>query len=324
MRKFTSKACLFLIAILSPVAGYAAGLGRLIVSSVPGQPLNAEIDLVTVKNEEKSSLMARLASQDMFRQANIDYSSVLSTFKTSIETRPDGQLYVRIISPQPITEPLLNMLVELNWSSGRLLREYTVLPGPSENDVHPPAGTVAQAVPPVSAKAEPVTGKSDVSTKQSTKQPTKHDEKSSISDEADSAGKTHTAYGPVKHGDTLIKIAKNIALPAGVSFNQMLVALHRANRDAFFGNNMNQLKTGPVLRIPDNDEVSVITPTEARREVKTQAVDWHRRRFAGMEEATEELKQTVRGKVESAVEVDIIPAPKLRHEILKVSKGEER
>ncbi len=88
-------------------------------------------------------------------------------------------------------------------------------------------------------------GKSDASIKQ--------DEKLPIQDESDSASKTHTAYGPVKQGDTLVRIAKNIVLPAGASLNQMLVALHRANRDAFFGNNMNQLKTGPILRIPDNE-----------------------------------------------------------------------
>ena len=122
------------------------------------------------------------------------------------------------------------MLVELNSSSGRLLREYTVLPSPSENDAHVPA--------------EPIPGKSDTSVRQ--------DEKLPIQNDPDSVNKAHTAYGPVKQGDTLVRIAKNIVLPAGASFNQMLVALQRANHDAFFGNNMNQLKTGPILRIPDN------------------------------------------------------------------------
>ncbi|WP_090957338.1 FimV family protein [Nitrosospira sp. Nsp18] len=292
---------MFLFTILLPVAGYAVGLGRLTVSSAQGHPFKAEIELVSVKKEQKSSLMVRLASQETFRQANIDYSSVLSTFKTSIETRSDGQPYVKIISLQPIAEPFLNMLVELNWSSGRLLREYTVLPSSSENDTHLPV--------------ESVIGKSDASVKQ--------DEKLPIQNEPDSASKTHTAYGPVKHGDTLVRIAKNIVLPAGASLNQMLVALHRANRDAFFGNNMNQLKTGPILRIPDNDEVGAITPAEANREVKAQLADWYRRRFADIEGATEVLKQPVSGRIESAVEVDATPVQALPRQILKLSKGEE-
>src|SRR5687768_16163664 len=99
VRKFASRACLLLIAIMSPGIVYAAGLGRLTVNSALGQPLSAEIDLVAVKKEEKSSLTARLASENTFRQANVDYSLLLSTFKTSIETHPDGRPYVRIISP---------------------------------------------------------------------------------------------------------------------------------------------------------------------------------------------------------------------------------
>ena len=288
------------------MAGYAVGLGRLTVSSAQGHPFKAEIELVAVKKEDKSSLMARLASQETFRQANIDYSSVLSTFKTSIETRSDGQPYVRIISPQPIVEPFLNMLIELISSSGRLLREYTVLPSSSEKDVH--------------LSTESVIAKSDASVKQ--------DEKLSIQKESDSANKAHTAYGPVKQGDTLARIAKNIVLPSAASFNQMLVALQRANCDAFFGNNMNQLKTGPILRIPDNSEITAITPAEADLEVKAQAADWYRRRFADIERATEEEpKKSVSGRIESAVEVNTTevntaPAQVLPSEILKLSKGE--
>ena len=125
MCKTVSKAYLLLIMLLCPAAGHAAGLGRLAVNSALGQPFKAEIDLVAVKKEEKPSLTVRLAPQEIFRQANVDYVPLLSTFKASIENRPDGQLYVKIISPQPVADPLLNMLIELNWASGRLLREYT-------------------------------------------------------------------------------------------------------------------------------------------------------------------------------------------------------
>ncbi len=130
---------------MSPLVAGAAGLGRLSVMSAPGQPFRAEIDLVAVKKEEKSSLSARLASQEIFRQANVDYLPLLSTFKATVETRPDGLPYVRIVSPQPIAEPLLNILIELNWSSGRLLREYTVVLAQPEHDANPPAKPVIQA-----------------------------------------------------------------------------------------------------------------------------------------------------------------------------------
>ncbi|HEU4855066.1 MAG TPA: fimbrial protein FimV, partial [Nitrosospira sp.] len=112
---------------MSVEVSHAAGLGRLTVNSVQGQPFKAEIDLVTVTTEEKSSLNAHLASLDVFRKVNVDYSPLLSTFRTTIEIHPDGQPYIRIVSPQPVDEPFLNILIELNWASGRLLREYTAL-----------------------------------------------------------------------------------------------------------------------------------------------------------------------------------------------------
>src|SRR5690242_5686587 len=147
------KACWLLIAFISPLAAGAAGLGRLSVMSASGQPFRAEIDLVAVKKEEKSSLSARLASQEIFRQANVDYLPLLSAFKATVETRPDGFPYVRIVSSQPIAEPLLNILIELNWSSGRLLREYTVVLDQPDHDASP-AKSVVQAQSSVSVKGE--------------------------------------------------------------------------------------------------------------------------------------------------------------------------
>ena len=93
-----AKAYLVIVALASPWAADAAGLGKLTVTSVQGQPFKAEIDLVAVKKEEKPLLTARLASKDTFRQASVDYLPVLSTFHATIETRVDGLPYVRIVS----------------------------------------------------------------------------------------------------------------------------------------------------------------------------------------------------------------------------------
>jgi FimV-like protein len=315
------KLFLFLMMLCS-VAGHAAGLGRLAVNSALGQPFKAEIDLVAIKKEEKSSLMVRIAPEEIFRQANVDYVSLLSTFKATVESRPDGQPYVRIISSQPVADPLLNMLVELNWSSGRLLREYTVVLGPPEIDVQPSATPSIHTTPPVSIKTESAAvEKSGLKIKT----PISGEKKLGVPELA-STSKSRTVYGPVKRGDTLGGIVRNIASPPGVSFNQMLVALHRANREAFFGNNMHQLKTGPILRVPDGGEIDTITPAEADREVELQTADWNRHRTGdviGVIPAVDKLKQMVTGKIEPISDAEAAGVQESPYGFLKVSRGKE-
>ena len=156
MRRSIIRLCLFLIVLVAPCALHAAGLGNLTLNSYLGQPFKAEIDLVAVRKEEIPSLVASLASRDTFRQANVDYAPFLFTFEISVENRADGQPYIKIISPQRVVEPFLSMLIELNWSSGRLIREYTVLLDPPEDVLLPTAPAVqVEPVIPSSIKPEP-------------------------------------------------------------------------------------------------------------------------------------------------------------------------
>ena len=100
----------------------AAGLGKIHVMSALGQPLLAEIDLVSVSAEEFPTLAARLASQDAYREANVEYPNGLGGFRFAIEKRASGQPYLKVVTNQPINEPFIDLLIELNWASGRLLR----------------------------------------------------------------------------------------------------------------------------------------------------------------------------------------------------------
>src|SRR5688572_3358319 len=112
-----------LIALLPCVAG-AAGLGRLNVLSSMGQMLNAEIELVSVTREELGSLSARIAHPDVYRQANLQYNTSLTGARVTVERRPSGQHYLKLVSTRPVTEPFIDLLVELTWAAGRLSREY--------------------------------------------------------------------------------------------------------------------------------------------------------------------------------------------------------
>ncbi|SFW26312.1 FimV family protein [Nitrosovibrio sp. Nv17] len=149
---FAARACLCLLALLFPALvpalAHAAGLGRLTVHSTLGQSFAAEIDLIAVRRGAIPSLAVRIASQEVFRQANIDYLPLLSTFEITLEQRPDGAPYVRIVSRQPVAEPLLNLLVELDDAGGRVMRAYTVVLAPPAAHPRSPAAPAPQSSPP--------------------------------------------------------------------------------------------------------------------------------------------------------------------------------
>ena len=130
---------------------HAAGLGQLSVISPLGQPLNAEIEIVSLQPGEEEGLVARLAPPDAFRAAGIDFNPALVTVRFTIERR-GGRPLLRVRTTQPVNDPFLEMLVELQWTSGRLVREYTVLLDPPEYR-GPQAIAAAPAAPATPAAA---------------------------------------------------------------------------------------------------------------------------------------------------------------------------
>jgi len=130
---------------------YAAGLGRLNVQSALGQPLRAEVEVPSVGQDEAATLQVRLAPQSAFRQANLEFNPALTQLRFDLESRGDGTYIVHVSSAQPVNEPFLDLLLELTWSTGRVLREYTVLLDP------PALKTAPEVVPPVAVQAQPAT-----------------------------------------------------------------------------------------------------------------------------------------------------------------------
>ena len=128
MGKFASKLCLpAIVSLILPSLAWAAGLGKLSVLSTLGQPLKAEIEIVSLQKGEGDTLGARLAPGEVFRQANIDLNPALMSVKFAVQRRPSGQYVMTLTSGAPINEPFIDVLVELNWANGRLVREYTFL-----------------------------------------------------------------------------------------------------------------------------------------------------------------------------------------------------
>ena len=322
MHRSIIRACFYLFILTSPFTVHAAGLGNFTLNSYLGQPFRAEIDIVSINKEDIPTLSAKLASRKTFEHLSVDYAPFLSEFEISIENRINGQLYVRITSPQQIVEPFLSILVELNWSSGHLTREYAVL-------LDPPEDSLEVALPAVEVEAE-IEAEAEVEAEIEAEAEAEAEAQvapSAAQSEPVSAAKPETTYIPVKSGDNLTKIAQKAAYP-NVQLNQMLVALHRANRKAFSGNNMNRLKTGPILRMPDASEVAAISPGEADKEVKMQTNNWelYRQKLAAeISSATfvdKESAQTAAGKIVTKVDDSAKASVKQPEEKLSISNGE--
>jgi pilus assembly protein FimV len=305
-----SAAVLATMLISSPAS--AAGLGRLTVLSSLGQPLNAEIELTSVGKDEAGSLVAKLASTEAFRQANIDFNPALFSIRFGIEQR-GGRQVIRVTSAQPINEPYIDMLLELGGSNGRLVREYTFLLDPVDlrtaqvaAPVSPPVRNVEpQRIAPVQAPAavasRPVSAVEAPAPAAPARAPKARPE------EVSAGGAGEKSY-LVKRGDSLARIANQVR-PAGVSLDQMLVALYRANPAAFVGENMNRMRTGQILTVPEKNAAGSIDNSEAKGVVLAQAQDFssYRNKLAGQVAAaapqnTGEAKQTAGGKISAKVE----------------------
>jgi pilus assembly protein FimV len=259
----------------------ALALGRVTVQSALGEPLRADIEIPEITAEEVASLRASIASPDAFRAAGLDYNPSLSGVTITLQRRADGKHFLRLTSQRPVNDPFMDLILEANWSSGRIVRDYTMLfdppnlrqaPTPMAAQVtpaaRPPAETSARAgTPPVGTALPPT---------RSTPGRRAAAERSAAT-KPDGGGKQVT----VKSGDTAGKIAA-AQKPIDVSLDQMLVAMLRSNPEAFIGGNINRLRSGAVLQMPTTEELNLVPTNEARQTIVAQSRDFNefRRRLA--------------------------------------------
>ncbi len=113
-------------------AGFACatGLGGINVTSSLGQPLRAEIEITSIARSDKATLRAKLASAKAYERAGVDYPYGIPKLKFQIVDRKDGRSYIKVTSYKPVNDPFVTLMIELTWSSGQLLREYTFLLDP--------------------------------------------------------------------------------------------------------------------------------------------------------------------------------------------------
>lgn len=270
--------------LTAPFTTWALGLGEIELHSALNQPFDAEIGL-SATPEELAGLRVSLAPLATFQRAGIDRPNFLSNFSFRIGRNDAGENVIIVRSNQSIAEPFVTMIVEAAYAGGLRLREYTVLLDPPVLLPVPPAPAVVEPPRARPSEAAPAGG----AIQRPPQQPAAAPPPAPVSQPPVSQQRPPAAqpvqptppppppvggtYGPVQNGETLWRIATNYR-PNGVTMNQMLVALFEANPQAFNRANMNQLRRGAILRIPELSELQGVTAAGATAEVQRQTDEW--------------------------------------------------
>jgi pilus assembly protein FimV len=284
--------------LAAPCIVDAAGLGRLSVQSSIGQPFQAEIDLISVPKDELATLSVRLGSPTAYQQAGLQYTGIIAGLALRVDKRPNGQPYIKLSSERPVNDFVVDVLIDLSWASGRIMREYRVLLDPP--DARAPAVAESRPAPP---PAQPAAQRA-----------------APIQSQTSPGAAADGTYGPVKRGETLSQIARNVR-PEGVTMEQMLIGLQRSNPDAFIRKNVNLIRSGKILRVPDRTEIAGIPQEEAAKEYRAQVADWnsYRQQIASAPAPAPEGGSATKGKI--AARVDERMSGDTR-DVVRLSKGE--
>lgn len=271
----------------------ALSLGRIIVQSSLGEPLRAEIDILDINTDEAASLRTQVAQPDAFRAQGLDYNPALSNLQTKLQRRPDGRMFLSLSGDRPVNDPFVDMILETSWNTGRIVRDYTML-------FDPPSMRVAQAAAPVATQipaTQPAKPGSVTAAAPKMPAPAPQAPVAQVVKPAAVPGKSAMAPTPapsagnaspssatitVKAGDTAGQIAA-ANKPANVSLDQMLVAMLRANPDAFIQDNVNRIKAGAILTLPTEEQAAAEPQAQATQTIVAQSQDFNefRRKFAG-------------------------------------------
>jgi pilus assembly protein FimV len=253
VRRLAMGMALVLGLFLVPGLSQALGLGDIEVRSALNQPLDAEIELIAVRPGEMEDLQVRLAPEGLYQRLGIARTGLLTQLRFQPETLPDGRHVVRVTTREAVREPFVNFLIEASWPAGRLVREYTML-------LDPPVMFEAREAPaPVPAP---------------TREARPAEPRPAPAPRAEPPRRAAPDGYHVQRGDTLWNVASDLRPSQDVSIEQMMLALLRANPEAFTDDNINNLRSGYVLRVPDQTEVNRLTRAEATREVARQNALW--------------------------------------------------
>ena len=252
----TSLSAVLLTALLvQPSVMLAAALGEISVQSAIGQRLSAEIEIVGLSKNDADTIALRLAPPEAYKEAGLDYSAVLRSMRFNIEKKAERYV-VRLSSEEVVNDPFITILFEIDTDGNRNIRQYALLLDPPAVDQQVAVTEPQTAIVP-ELNAAVVPANSDAKETAPTAE----------------VAATHT----VGKGETLHGIASQLK-PAETKLEQVLIALQRLNPNAIEGDNINRIKAGAVLTLPDAETIKAIDAADARKLVNAQTADFRRYR----------------------------------------------
>lgn len=222
---------------------FALGLGEVKLNSSLNEPLDLEVELLNIGDMTELEMLVGLGSRKDFEQAGVERLYLLTDLRFDVDLSTPGKPVIRVSSRKPIREPYLDFLVEVQWPAGRLLREYTLL---LDMPLYATESPSAKKIEAASQSSQP---------------------KVAPSKRVNTPGKTRTtppgisSLGAgdgeyrVNSGDTVWGIAQKIK-PNDASMQQTMAAIKQFNGHAFINDNINLLKKGAIIRLPEGSDIA--------------------------------------------------------------------
>ena len=242
-------ACMASLAALAPALAPALELGPIEARSALYEPLDARIPVRDARSGDLEGLNVTLGSPAQFELAGVARLRHLGLLEFVVVAEGEGGGYIHVRTAEPIIEPSLTFLIDVDWPRGRTVRGYKL--------------HLASAAG--SAAARPARREEPAAQPETDPPPA-----ASVSDPAPSGA----AYGPVRKSETLWSIASTSRPDTSVSTQRMMLAILEANPEAFAIRNVNALRAGATLRIPSRDEIGPDELHAAIAEVKRQHAAW--------------------------------------------------
>jgi len=268
-------------AFLISGSAWGAGLGKLDVSSALDEPFEGVIELLSVAAEDLETIKVTLGTRSDFQRAEIDRSNILDTFVFETEAVGSGEAQITIRSTEPVSAPYVNFLISFEWAGGRIIREYTALLDPPEYAAVGEVVSVVDAETAQTRTVETETAQTGVTATDQAISETSTPVLSVINSAGYAPG---NEYGPVKRGETLADIAQRLDLPSDINVYQRMFGLLKQNPDAFIRGNMNLVRQGASLTVPDLATFSSISGAVAIETYRRQVAEWEAYRTGAAEQ----------------------------------------